>query len=182
MGRAGLTLCCPSSATPDPIPTPLTAASPFCSVTAGCRRKGEAPCTTTHSPPILKPGEGGNRVQPKAAQRLPPEAGAKDTGGQAGVSRALTSVVMGFLSGPLPPSLQATAGLLTKQLPRRDSEDCSPGYHSFIVVPPGWTRRLRRGVLTLGQFLSVKMVKATFPFPECCDDPYPMSSWIQEPS
>ena len=66
-------------------------------------RGSGASCTTTHSLLILKPGQGGNRVQPKAAHRLPPEAGAKDTGGRAGVSRALTSVVGGFpIRAPAP--------------------------------------------------------------------------------
>lgn len=97
------------------------------------------------------------------------------------MSRALTSVVGGPLSGPLPPSLQYAVGLLTSQQPRRDSEDCSPGYHSFIGVPPGRRRRLKRGVFTLRQFLYVQTFMATFLFPEHRDDPYPWAAGSRSP-
>lgn len=83
--------------------------------------------------------------------------------------------------GPLPPSLQYAVGLLTSQQPRRDSEDCSPGYHSFIGVPPGRRQRLRRGVFMLRQFLYVQTFMATFLFPEHCDDPYPWAAGSRSP-
>lgn len=65
-GRAHTLL--PILCNPDPTPTPLTAASPSAQSLLDAGGKGEQGfCTTTHSLLILKPGQGGNRVQPKAA-------------------------------------------------------------------------------------------------------------------
>lgn len=77
-------------------------------------RGGRASCTTTHSLSILKPGEGGNRVQPEAAHRCHLCLEVRTLVGGAEVSRALTSVVGGFPIGTSPPITSVRSGASDK--------------------------------------------------------------------
>ena len=96
-------------------PPPLTVASPFCSVIAGRRRKGEAGLPVP--PPTACPSSSqgsGEQGPARGSPLLPPLPGAKDSGGRVEVIRALTSVVGGFPIGTSPPITSARSGASDK--------------------------------------------------------------------